>query len=147
MASGRSPWPGEGVGVTVIPTRVLAPESAEIDQSADKKSRHSSVGAPAAAGGQEQTTASPALSPGGASWFLIWSEGGGEPGGRARGWLGWLACPLSVLRAGGMHSALLLCLAPQKWQWLKESKDLDNWRNTPGLGIRKTQYSQNHNSP
>lgn len=67
--------------------------------------------------------------------------------GRARGWLGWLACPLSVLRAGGMHSALLLRLAPQKWQWLKESKDLDNWRNTPGLGIRKTQYSQNHNSP
>lgn len=67
--------------------------------------------------------------------------------GRARGWLGWLACPLSVLRAGGMHSALLLRLAPQKWQWLKESKDLDNWRNIPGLGIRKTQYSQNHNSP
>ena len=52
MASGRSPWPGGGVGVTVIPTRVLAPESAEIDQSADKKSRHSSVGAPAAAGGE-----------------------------------------------------------------------------------------------
>lgn len=77
--------------------------------------------------------------------YMEW--GWDESRGPGRG-VTWVVCPpSSVLHAGGTHMTLLLLLAPQKWQWLREIKDLDNWRNIPCLGIGKTQYSQNHNSP
>lgn len=58
-------------------------------------------------------TASPALSPGGASWFLG-AKVGVSPGVGPEGWLGWHACPLLVLRGGA-------CTVPCFCAWLLRS--------------------------
>ena len=51
--------------------------------------------------------------------FLIWGrEEGCVQGSGWRCGLGGLPAPLAVLRAGGMHSALLLLQALQKWQFV-----------------------------
>ena len=131
----------------LLPTRVLGLLNQQKLTRGQTRNPGAALSGPWCSGRTRTETASAALSPGGASWFLIWSEGGGESGGRARG-VAWVARPPLVGVAWrGMHSALLLRLASQKWQLLKGIKDLDNWRNIPCLGIGKTQYPQNHNSP
>ena len=112
--------------IHVIPTRVLGlPQSIEIDQRLDKKFRQGFIGAPAAAGRNEnKLTVSLALSLGWMRWFLIWGEGRGGSRGQARGGgLGVLSTPLVVLSAGGQAQypayapdTLFLHPALQKWQ-------------------------------